>query len=122
MDFSEIDYSEMSVQQRAEYLLEKGVEAKLDIDPDALVPGFAAHVIGVGKLPCGYHESEQAAIDAGIALLRAKASPSDPSGNPRCAVRGATRPGAMCSAVIVGGEFCGHPGACEHQVREGRAG
>jgi hypothetical protein len=49
------------------------VEAKLDIDPDALAPGYAAHAIGVGKLPCGYHASEQEAIDAGIAWLRAKA-------------------------------------------------
>ena len=66
-------YSEMSVQQRAEYLLQKGVEAKLDIDPDALEPGYAAHAIGVGKLPCGYHTSEQAAINAGTTWLRNKA-------------------------------------------------
>lgn len=63
-------YSEMTVQKRAKYLLEQGVEAKLDIDPDTLAPGYAARVIGVGKLPCGYHDSEQAAIDAGTAFLR----------------------------------------------------
>lgn len=68
-----MDYSEMSVQQRAEYLLSKGVVAKLDIDPDALAPGYAAHVVGAGKLPCGYHDSEQAAIDAGTAWLCTKA-------------------------------------------------
>lgn len=65
----------MNVQQRAEYLLEKGVEAQLDIDPVALAPGYAAHVIGVGKLPCGYHASEQDAIHAGITWLREKALP-----------------------------------------------
>ena len=68
-----MEYSEMNVQQRAEYLLAKGVEAKMDIDPDALAPGYAAHAIGVGKLPCGYHASEQEAIDAGTAWLREKA-------------------------------------------------
>ena len=68
-----MEYSEMNVQQRAEYLLAKGVEARLDIDPEALAPGYAAHAIGVGKLPCGYHGSEQAAIDAGTAWLREKA-------------------------------------------------
>ena len=70
-------YSEMTVQQRAEHLLEKGIEAKLDIDPDALAPGYSAWVIGVGKLPCGYHESERAAIDAGTAWLREKAKASN---------------------------------------------
>lgn len=70
-----MEYSEMNLQQRAEYLLAKGVEAKLDIDPEALALGYAAHVVGVGKLPCGYHESEQDAIDAGTAWLRAKAMP-----------------------------------------------
>lgn len=68
-------YSQMSTQQRAQHLLSKGVEARLGIDPDALKPGYAAHVIGVGMLPCGYHESEQAAIDAGTAWLKTKASP-----------------------------------------------
>lgn len=68
-----MDYSEMTVKQRAEYLLAKGVEAKLDIDPEALAPGYAAHAIGVGKLPVGYHETEKAAIAAGISWLRSKA-------------------------------------------------
>jgi hypothetical protein len=45
------------------------------IDPETLAPGYAAHAIGVGKLPCGYHDSEQAAIDAGTAWLRDKATP-----------------------------------------------
>lgn len=70
-----MEYSEMNVQQRAEYLLAKGVEAKLDIDPEDLAPGYSAHAIGVGKLPCGYHASKQDAIDAGTAWLRAKAMP-----------------------------------------------
>ncbi len=70
----EYKYSEMTKRQRAEYLLSKGVEAKLDIDPVELVPGYSAHVIGVGKLPCGYHASEQAAIDAGTEFLRAGAA------------------------------------------------
>ena len=73
-----MEYSEMNVQQRAEYLLAKGVEAKLDIDPKALAPGYAAHAVGVGKLPCGYHGSEQSAIDAGTAWLRKKALPPLP--------------------------------------------
>ena len=73
-----MQYSEINVQQRAEYLLTKGVEAKMDIDPEALAPGYAAHAVGVGKLPCGYHASEQAAIDAGEAWLREKALPTLP--------------------------------------------
>lgn len=72
-----MEYSEMNTQQRAEYLLAKGVGAKLDIDPEALEPGYAAHVVGVGKLPCGYHKSEQAAIEAGTAWLREKAKTSN---------------------------------------------
>ena len=78
-----MEYSEMNVQQRAEHLLAKGVEAKLDIDPEAMAPGYAAHAIGVGKLPCGYHASEQDAIEAGTAWLRAKAAtPKRPSHRP----------------------------------------
>lgn len=34
----------------------------------------------------------------------------------RCAVRGLVRPGGMCASVIVGGEFCGYGGECEHKV------
>lgn len=82
-----MEYSEMNVQQRAEYLLAKGVEAKLDIDPETLAPGYAAHVIGVGELPCGYHHSEQAAIDAGTAWLRAKAMPHNAELRGRAAFR-----------------------------------
>lgn len=67
-----MEYSEMNTRQRALYLLGKGIEAKIEIDEERLAPGFVAHVIGVGKLPCGYHESERAAIEAGEAWLRAK--------------------------------------------------
>lgn len=35
---------------------------------------------------------------------------------PRCAVRGMKFPGTMCGAVIVGGEFCGYAGECQHKV------
>lgn len=70
---NELSYSEMSIQQRATYLMSKGVTAKLDIDPDAINFGYAAHAIGVGKLPCGYHESEQEAVDAGMQWLKLKA-------------------------------------------------
>lgn len=35
---------------------------------------------------------------------------------PRCAVRGLVRPGAMCGAVVVGGEFCRSNGECPHKV------
>ena len=69
-----MEYSEMNLQQRAEYLLGKGVEAHLGIDPELMSPGYAAHAIGMGKLPCGYHRSEQEAIDAGTAWLHAKAA------------------------------------------------
>lgn len=33
----------------------------------------------------------------------------------KCAVRGMIHPGAMCGSVIVGGQFCGNVGPCEHQ-------
>lgn len=69
-----MEYSEMTVKQRAEYLLKKGVEAKMQIDPDRLAPGYAAHVVGIGMLSaCGYHRSEQDAIEAGREYLLAKA-------------------------------------------------
>ena len=68
-----MDYEQMNTRQRAEYLLAKGVVAKLEIDPDAMKPGYAAHVVNIGKLPCGYHETEQAAVDAGADWLHAKA-------------------------------------------------
>ena len=35
---------------------------------------------------------------------------------PKCNVRGAIQPGAMCAHVIVGGEHCGHDGECEHKA------
>ena len=73
--FNASKYNQMTPQQRAGHLLEIGVEAKLDINPEALKPGYVAHVIGVGKLlACGYHESEQAAIKAGNDWLREKAN------------------------------------------------
>ena len=75
MNRQEMEYNEMNVQQRAEHLLSKGVEARLGIDKDTLTPGYEAHVAGVGKLPCGFHKTEQAAIDAGTAWLRKKAMP-----------------------------------------------
>lgn len=75
MKFNAAEYADMIPQQRAGHLLELGVEAKLDIDPESLTPGYVPHVIGVGKLlACGYHESEQAAIEAGNAWLREKAN------------------------------------------------
>jgi hypothetical protein len=39
---------------------------------------------------------------------------------PRCAVRGLIRPGAMCGAVIVGGEFCGSSEECPHKLLPNR--
>lgn len=38
------------------------------------------------------------------------------SDKPTCAVRGAIRPGAMCSRILVGGELCGFAGECEHKI------
>lgn len=61
------------VRRTALEFLEKGVEAKIDIDPETLTPGYVPQVIGVGKLFCGYYPSEQAAIEGGTAWLRAKA-------------------------------------------------
>ncbi len=77
-----MDYSQMSVQQRAKHLLSLGVFAKLGIDPDAMQPGYSANVRGIGMLPCGYHQDEQAAIDAGTAWLRAKAGLDQPKDRP----------------------------------------
>lgn len=68
------NYASMTVQQRAHYLLAKGVVARLGIDPIALKPGYAAHVADVGGLPCGYHDTEQKAVDVGTAWLKAKAA------------------------------------------------
>ena len=68
-----MEYTEMTVQQRAEYLLSKGVTAKLEIDPDAMAPGYAPHIMGVGRLPCGYHKSDADAVAAGTTWLRDKA-------------------------------------------------
>jgi hypothetical protein len=67
-------YEEMNTRQRAEYLLKIGVVAKLDIDPSCLSPAYSAHVVRMGKLPCGYHVSEQDAVEAGTAWLREKAA------------------------------------------------
>lgn len=67
-------YEEMNIRQRAEYLLKIGVVAKLEIDPDCLAPAYAAHVVRIGRLPCGYHVSEQDAVEAGTAWLREKAA------------------------------------------------
>lgn len=72
-------FNEMNTQQRAAYLLSQGIEAKFDIDPTTLTPGFSAHVVGIGKLPCGYYESEQAATDAGIDWLLRKMEPDSHS-------------------------------------------
>lgn len=67
-------YEDMNISQRAEYLLKIGVVAKLEIDPDCLAPGYAAHVARIGRLPCGYHVSELDAVEAGTAWLREKAA------------------------------------------------
>lgn len=73
MSIEHLDWNAMSTKERAEYLLKIGVTAKLDMDKENLEPGFVAAVDGVGHLPCGYHKTEQAAIDAGTAWLREKA-------------------------------------------------
>jgi len=71
MSIKHLDWNAMSTKERAEYLLKIGVTAKLD--KENLELGFVAVVDGVGHLPCGYHKTEQAAIDAGTAWLREKA-------------------------------------------------
>jgi hypothetical protein len=40
---------------------------------------------------------------------------NETSEKPECAVHGMVRPGAMCSKVIVGMQFCGYSGHCDHQ-------
>lgn len=70
-----MNYDEMSVHQRAEHLLRKGVVAKIGLDLDSMKAGWGAYVEGM-LLPVGSHESEQAAIDAGTAWLESKLSPS----------------------------------------------
>jgi len=72
---SQVPYEQMNVSQRAQYLLSMGIEAKLDIDPVALEPGYAAFaVVNGAKLPCGYHKSQDEAIGAGTLWLKDKAS------------------------------------------------
>lgn len=66
-------YEGMTVQERAEFLLSKGVEAEIDIDRDELEPGYVPWVKGVGRLPLGFFFSEQDAIQAGTAFLEDKA-------------------------------------------------
>jgi hypothetical protein len=77
-----MEYKDMTIQQRAEYLLAKGVEAKIDIDPEKVNFAYTPHVIGVGKLNCGYYITETEAIEAGIAWLRKKALPAEPTNLP----------------------------------------
>ena len=69
-----MEYAEMNKQQRAQYLLDKGVIAQLDIDPENLEPGYLAAVPGVSTLPCGYHPTEAEAIQAGTDWLTAHAT------------------------------------------------
>ena len=73
MSIEHLDWNAMSTQERAQHLLKIGVIAKLDMDKESLEPGFVAAVDGVGHLPCGYHKTEQAAIEAGTTWLREKA-------------------------------------------------
>lgn len=73
MSIDHLPWSEMSVKERAEALLEIGVSAELDIDREHIDLAFVAHVEGVGHLMCGYFKTEREAIDAGTTWLREKA-------------------------------------------------
>lgn len=73
--FDRQKFNGMSKQERAEYLLSIGVTAKIDLNKDSMCFDFIAYVVGAGSLPCGYHASEQAAIDAGTQWLREMAAP-----------------------------------------------
>ena len=70
---SDMDWNAMNTKERAAHLLDIGVSADLDMNRTTLEPGFVAAVNGVGYLPCGYHPTEQAAIEAGTKWLREKA-------------------------------------------------
>lgn len=62
-------YAEMNVQERAQYLLDCGVIAKTDIDPDAMEFCAVPYVKGIGKLPVGCYKTDEEAIAAGVAFL-----------------------------------------------------
>ena len=66
-------YDAMTLQQRAAFLLGKGVTAKLLIDPDELKPGWRAISAGC-QLPAGWHQHGADAVRAGIAWLESKAN------------------------------------------------
>jgi hypothetical protein len=69
-----MEFKEMNRQQRAQFLLDKGVVAQLDIDPVKIEPAYLAAVPGIGSLPCGYFETEGDAVTAGTNWLRAIAT------------------------------------------------
>ena len=76
-DLEKREFEDMAtVQQRASFLLGKGVTAKLLIDPDTMQPGWRAHAAGC-QLPSGWHQSESDAVQAGLAWLNSKAEVVD---------------------------------------------
>jgi len=68
-----MNYEAMNIQQRAQYLLDQGVTAKLEINSETFSPAYVPQVIGVGNLQCGFFESPQVAIEMGTAWLLDKA-------------------------------------------------
>lgn len=63
----------MNKSDRARYLLELGVDAKIDIDRRTLVPVYVAVVNGNILIPCGHYGTANDAIIAGTDWLSERA-------------------------------------------------
>ena len=72
MQFNSAEFSKLNNKvERARYLLQVDVTAKLTIDPDKLQPAYVPKVgdILLASL-CGYFDSEEVAIEAGAKRLQ----------------------------------------------------
>lgn len=73
-------YNALPLHEKAQYLLDKGITAKIQIDPERLAPAYVAFCGEVGLGVAGYHEGEEAAIAAATKWLEAKAVPPSLAG------------------------------------------
>lgn len=72
----EQEYDEIkTVEERARWLLDKGVKAELTINPKKLEPAYVPKVCG-WTLP-GFYDTEEEAINAGAEFLRRKINPQN---------------------------------------------